>query len=365
MIELETQRERLTVWLKQHPAFEADLIEFAALAGGQSSTLFRFTCTGDAGAFVIRMEPRARQIFLTPNIGREYRIAEGLAKAGIPVAPLIAVEADETTLGAPFMVMREVQGHAPLGRPSMHVSGLLTKLGAAQRAKLAHTAIDTLTQIHAVDWHSTHPFLADELDTEYGLDRHLNYLSRWYDWTVRGRSFPITDTALAYLKSARATLTQTPDVLLWGDARPGNILFAPDQSAAAVLDFEAALIGPRGLDLGYWLMMDSFHSDAIGIDRLPGWPSESETVARYSAASGVSVPDLDYFVIMGAFFMATTMIRAADMGVASGKFAPDTRFGLDNTATQIIAARLGLPMPSLATDFIAHRGLPPGTRGLA
>jgi aminoglycoside phosphotransferase (APT) family kinase protein len=341
-------------WLKAQHLLGAELGEFEPLAGGQSSTLFRFTCAGDTRAYIIRMEPRGRQIFLAPDIVREYRIAEGLANAGIPTAPLYVVETDETLLGAPFMVMGEVIGRAPLGRPSMHTSGLLTDLSEAECSTLSGAAIDVLAQIHIVDWRSTHPFLARETG---GIDRHLGHLTRWYDWTVQGRAFPVTDAALAQLQSARAGLADTPDVLLWGDARPGNILFAPDQSVAAVLDLEAALIGPRGLDLGYWLMMDRFHSDAINIPRLPGWPSETETIARYTAASGVAVPDLDYFILMGAFFMATTIIRAADMGIASGKLAADTGFATGNTATQILAERLGLPMPPLSRDFIAHRGL--------
>ena len=349
-------------WLKAHPAFGADLATFAPLAGGQSSTLFRFTCASDANAYIIRMEPRGRQIFFAPDVVREYRIAEGLAKADLPTAPLHAVETDESILGAPFMVMGEVAGRAPLGRPSMHTSGLLTELNEAECARLSGNAIDVLAQFHSADWRSTHPFLAND---NSGLDHHLDHLARWYDWTVQGRSFPSIDAALAHLQSARAGLADVPDVLLWGDARPGNILFAAVQSVAAVLDLEAALIGPRGLDLGYWIMMDRFHSDAIGEARRPGWPSDAETVARYAAAAGIDVPDLDYFIVMGAFFMATTMIRAADLGVASGKFAADTRFGCDNTATQIIAQQLGLAIPPLSPDFIAHRGLAPGTKGLA
>jgi aminoglycoside phosphotransferase (APT) family kinase protein len=358
MPELESQRERLAAWLRQHPAFgpTTEIASFAPLAGGQSSILFRLTCVGST-PYVIRMEPRGRQIFFAPNIVREYQIAEGLAQGGIPTAPLIAVEPDETILGAPFMVMGEVQGRAPLGRPSMHVAGLLTELSAAERARLSGNGVDVLAKIHAVDWRTTHPFLASEIAHSCGLDHHLDHLNRWYEWTVQGREFPLTDQALAFLKRARAGLSDTSDVLLWGDARPGNILFAGDQSVAAVLDLEAALIGPRGLDLGYWLMMDRFHADAIGITRLPGWPSEAETTARYAAASGIEVHNLDYFIILGAFFMATTIIRAADMGVASGKFAANTTFASENTATQILAERLGLPIPALSQDFSAHRGL--------
>jgi aminoglycoside phosphotransferase (APT) family kinase protein len=358
MLELESQQARLAAWLKQHPAFgpTTEIASFVPLSGGQSSILFRLTCGGSA-PYVIRMEPRGRQIFLAPNIVREYQIAEGLAQAGIPTAPLIAVEPDEAILGAPFMVMGEVQGRAPLGRPSMHVAGLLTELDPDQRARLSANAINVLAQIHAVDWRTTHPFLASEIAHSCGLDHHLNHLCRWYEWTVQGRDFPVTAQALAYLIKARAALSDTRDVLLWGDARPGNILFAVDQSVAAVLDLEAALIGPRGLDLGYWLLMDRFHADAIGITRLPGWPSEAETTARYAASSGLDLPDLDYFIVLGAFFMATTIIRAADLGIASGKFTAETRFGFDNTATQIIAERLGVPVPPLSPDFVAHRGL--------
>ena len=363
--EIDGQRQRLAQWVKRHPAFGAELGEFASLAGGQSSTLFRFTCEGRQGAYVIRMEPKDRQIFLAPDITLEFRLAQGLAGAGIPVAPPVAVESDASILGAPFMVMGEVLGSAPLGRPSMHVAGLLPELTPDQRRALGTATLDVLAGIHALDWRITHPFMAEMAGESGGLDRHLDHLARWYAWTVQGRAFPVTDQALDYLLRHRASLADAPDVLLWGDARPGNILFGPDQAPAAVLDWEAALIGPAGLDLGYLLMMDRFHADAIGVERLPGWLDEGQTIARYAATAGSPVADLDYFIVMGAFFMATTMIRAGDMGIASGKFAPGSRFGSDNTATQIIAQQLGLPMPPLSPDFIAHRGLAPGSKGLA
>lgn len=361
----EGQRQRFAGWLKHHPAFAAELDHFAPMAGGQSSTLLRFTCSGSPDAFVIRMEPRGRQVFLAPDIHREFRLAEGLARAGLPAAPVLAVERGEAALGAPFMVMREVAGRAPLGRPSMHLDGLLPELSAPQRRRLAGAAIDALADVHAIDWRSTHAFMAEPGDAKSGLDRHLDHLARWYDWTAQGRAFPLTDAALGYLRSGRAALAEAPDVLLWGDARPGNILFGPDQAVLALLDWEAALIGPRALDLGYWLMMDRFHAEAIGVARLPGWPSEAEVVARYGESAGAVPADLDYFIVMGAFFMATSIMRAADMGVAAGKFAPGTRYGHDNTASQIIAERLGLPIPPLSPDFIAHRGLAAGAKGLA
>lgn len=355
---------RLQRWLLSHPVFgpRTELLSSAPLAGGQSSELFRFVCRSqdaDPEAFVIRREPRAKQLFLSPDIVREYRVVEGVANAGrVPVAPLVTVEPDETVLGAPFMVMREVVGRAPLGRPSMHQAGMLPELTATERAKLWDSAMRALADIHSIDWREVHPFLATELGGGTGLDQRLALLERWYAWSAAGRKYPLCDAALDYLRGARPA-SDIEETLLWGDARPGNILFDSDQSVAAVLDWEGALVGPADLDLGYWVMMDSFHTDMIGVDRLPGWPSEAETIARYETLTGRKARHIDYFVVMGAFFIATTVIRAANIGVSAGKLNPNTRMGHDNTATQIIAQRLGLDEPGLSPDFIKHRGLDP------
>jgi len=32
--------------------------------------------------------------------------------------------------------------------------------------------------------------------------------------------------------------------------------------------------------------------------------------------------------------------------------------GHDNTVTQMLARRLGLPVPELSPDYLAHRGMP-------
>jgi aminoglycoside phosphotransferase (APT) family kinase protein len=225
--------------------------------------------------------------------------------------------------------------------------------------------IDAMAALHALDWRETHPFLGNTSEPGGGLRAHLDQLTEWYGWAARGRPYPITDTALAYLQAGIGQLQDTREVFLWGDARPGNILFADDQSVAAVLDWEGALVGPRALDVAYWLMSDLFHADAIGIARAPGWPAQHEVLARYREASGCDVTDIDYFIVMGAFFMGTTLIRATDNGIAAGRLPPGSTMGHANTLTQILADRLGMAIPPLSPDFIAHRGLPAGTMGLA
>jgi hypothetical protein len=42
--------------------------------------------------------------------------------------------------------------------------------------------------------------------------------------------------------------------------------------------------------------------------------------------------------------------------VRSGKFAEGTRMGHANLLTQMLARRLGLPVPELSEDYLRHRG---------
>jgi len=358
---------RLGEWLRQEAAFgpDATIVDLRPLAGGQSSELLSLVCRrtglGHPERYVIRMEQRGKQLFLEPDIAREYRVMEGLAAAGkVPVPPLMGLEATGEILGLPFMVMREVEGRAPLGRPSMHVQGLLAEIAPAERRELAFNAMGEVAAIHTTAWRRTHAFLSEGAK---GIDRHLSHLGAWYRWAAQGRSFPLTDRALEHLLRHRQHLSDEEDVLLWGDARPGNILFKADRSVAAVLDWEGALVGPRSLDVGYWLMMDSFVTDMVGIERAAGWPDHDEFVRYYREASGAQVHDIDYFIVLGAFFIAVTLIRATDIGIAIGRLPADTRMAHANTATQIIAAKLGLPVPALSPDFARHRGLDPGFSG--
>lgn len=367
----------LAQWIARTPAFPPDsqIVSFNRFAGGQSSELFRLVChSPESGEqrYIVRLEQRGKQLFMQPDIVREFQVMDGVARAGtVPVPPLIAVESDPSVLGQPFLVMAQVEGNSPLGRPSLHSAGLLTGLTPAQRRRIAENGIDAMAAIHGIDWHKSHAFLAEGSGlTEgsggrTGLEAHLARLAEWYGWATQGRPFPITDRALEYLLAHKSDLQDTEEVLLWGDARPGNILFADNQSVAAVLDWEGALIGPRGLDVAYWMMSDEFHAEAIGIARSPGWPSAADVLARYRAATGKDIPDLEYFTIMGAFFMGTTLIRATDIAVEAGRLASNSAMAQANTLTQILADRLGLPVPALSPDFVTHRSLPPGTLGLA
>ena len=351
----------VTRWDETHgpSASKLEIARLDRLSKGQSSDLMQVSVRRgeSAGDYILRAEPRAKQLFHKPDIMREAATLKALADyENVPAPKVWWTEADDSILGAPFFVMSHVEGRVPLGRPSLHLAGFLPEVSEQSRDAMSRSAIAALAAVHAVDWRRTHAFLAPADMSRGYLGAYLKRLEDWYLWTTRGRSFPLTDAALAYLLEQGGSIDDSDPVLVWNDARVGNMIFHNDK-VAAVIDWEDPIIAPAGIDLGYWLMMDEFHAESIGVKRLPGWPSQQETIDRYTALSGRTVDNVDYFILMGAFFIATTLIRQADIGVEQGRLQAGTTMGRDNTTTQIIARILGLPIPELSEDFIRHRQL--------
>jgi aminoglycoside phosphotransferase (APT) family kinase protein len=343
------------------PVADMRLSRFERPSAGQSSDNVLFSASWTEGSapksrdLVLRRQPSAG-VFLTPDVVRECRVLQGLEGASrVPVPHVLGFETDPDLLGAPFFVMDRVRGRVPAAKPSIHSVGWLPTLTTAERELMWQSAIEVLVAIHDVDWRTTHQFLLDADESSTGLQAHIGRFVEWYAWTTDGRSFPITDAAMESIASERASVDGGDPVLVWGDARPGNMIFDADNRCAAAIDWEVATIGPAGIDLGHWLFFDAFATTACGVERLAGWPDRDTTVARYEALSRRTVADLEFFELLEALFIATTLIRQADMRVSRGLASAGTRMGHDNAVTQMIARRLGLPVPELSPDYLAHR----------
>jgi len=352
----------LVAWLSERTGIDDITVSgFARPAAGQSSdnVLFDATFAGRIDHLVIRRQAYQSTIFLDPDVAREARVLQGLSAAGVRVPTVRWIEPDPSILGAPFFIMDRVEGRVPLGKPSIHTAGWLPSLTTAERERLWSSALDILVSVHHVPWRSTLGFLLNGDEDAATVNAHVAALADWYRWTTGERSYPITDAALAYLEEHLTEVGPGEPVLLWGDPRVGNIIFDSDNTVAAAVDWETAGIGPASRDVAHWLFFDEFQTLAVGIERLPGWPDRETTVASYETRSGRRLRDLDFFDVMESLFMATTLIRQADRRVAMGLALPETRMGHDNTVTQMLARKLGLAVPPLSPDYIAHRGGPP------
>jgi aminoglycoside phosphotransferase (APT) family kinase protein len=133
--------------------------------------------------------------------------------------------------------------------------------------------------------------------------------------------------------------------LSWGDARLGNIIFADDLSAAAVLDWEMAGLASPELDLAWWLFLNRHHCEGIGMPRPAGLPTDEETVRRYEELTGRRVENLHYYLVFAGVRMASLMVRVAQLMIAEGLVPSDSGMALNNPASQLLATLLDLPAP--------------------
>jgi len=357
--------EPLAAWLAERlDAAEVAVTSLARPPAGQSNDTVLCVARADGRdlRLVVRRQAAGTTIFREPDVLREARVLQGLAATAVRVPAVRWVEPDPSVLGAPFFVMEWVEGRVPLGKPSIHTVGWVPGLTTKERERLWANALDVLVALHALEWETTHEFLLDGDLANADVKTHVRELASWYRWSTAEREFPITDAAVDYLEREVARVDAGAPVLLWGDPRVGNMIFAEDHTVAAALDFETAMIGPAARDVAHWLVFDQFQTDAVGIDRLPGWPDRATTISRYESLSERPLGNLEFFDVMESLFMATTLIRQADARVAKGLAPPETRMGHDNTVTQMLARALGLPVPALSPDYLAHRGVPTNPR---
>jgi aminoglycoside phosphotransferase (APT) family kinase protein len=360
--------ERLGAWIAER--LRADGISVATttctfdgpVPTGNSNVTMPFTATWGGQhpgelELVLRMQVPANQIFLDADVLREFAVLQGLARTSSVRAPRPRwAEPDGNVLGHPFFVMERARGTVPTGSPSIHAAGWLSACSPQERRTVWDSALRSVADIAATDWQTTTPFLAHGASGST-LETRLHHVGEWYQWAAGGRSYPTTDAALAYLR-AEMPAEPEPAVLVWGDARLGNLMFGDDHEVSAVLDWELASVGPAGIDLGWWLAFDEFTTSAHGVPRLDGYPDRAETIERHEMLTGRHVDDPRWYEIYCAFVLTVTVIRMADIGVAAGRLPADNRMGAGNLTAQMLARWLDLQVPELDPHYAARRGLP-------
>lgn len=287
---------------------------------GMSSTTVLFDAAWTIGgvehaaSYVARLAPDANSfpVFETYDLELQYRIIEQVASLSeVPVPQLCWLETDDSLFGAPFFVMKRVDGRIPSDNPPYVFVGWLLDATPEQRRELADKTIDVLAQLHGIpDAATNFPMLSGAGDA---LRRHVDAQYAWYRWALKddGYEIPIIERGFAWLDEHRPADPGT-DVLNWGDARPGNIIY-DGFTPVAVLDWEMAALGPREMDLGWLIFLHRFFQDIAALvpdmDGLPDFLLPDDVVARYEQATGHQVANLDFFIVYAALRHAIVMAR--------------------------------------------------------
>lgn len=324
--DLNEVHDRLVSWLAGRLPDGADpqVSELSIPAtNGMSSETLLFDATWTEGGearserCVVRMRPalEAKPVFPTYDLDKQYRIMTLVGeRCGIPVPKLLWNEPDEAPLGAPFFVMARAEGAAPPDVMPYTIDSWLLKADPADRRRLQEASVAIVAEIHGI---AATPeeieFLQLEQPGDSALRRHLNDLKAFYEWGIEGRRVPLLDRAFAWLDD---NFPEDPgaDVISWGDARIGNILYV-DFAPTAVLDWEMAAVGPRELDLAWMVFIHDFFQDiATRYGGLPGIPDllrREDVYAQYERLTGHTPVNTHYFEVYSAVRHGVVMARIA------------------------------------------------------
>lgn len=236
------------------------------------------------------------------DVLREARFLTALQDTTVPVPRVLATAEADEILDVPLYVMSYVPG------PVVTSSTPAPLDSQACRAEIGASLVDTMTELHAIDWRST--ALAEFGRPEGFNARHLRTMARLVaddNGDPPPRFAPVFSWLMANVPG------ESGDSIIHGDFRLGNVVLAPDRPGrvAAVLDWELATIGDPLLDLGYFLATipepgrPANPTAELGLAMCePGYPTRSQLADRYASATGRDLSDLSWFTTLAMWKLA-------------------------------------------------------------
>lgn len=292
------ERQKVTAWLQERTELGAPL-DFAVIQGGRSNLTYRVT-DPEGRRVILRRPPLSGVIESAHDMGREHRIISALEATDVPVPECVGFEPDDTVTGAPFYVMRFVDGAVV-----RDVDDAGSLLSDTSRRTASEDLVDVLVRLHDVDVDAVG--LGDLSRREGYLERQLR---RWHGQLqkTRTRDLPLLDEVHARL--AADVPPQGPATIVHGDYRLDNVMLDPASGRIrAVLDWELTTLGDPLADVGLLLVYWTEPGDEIQVlphapTRVEGFATRKELVERYATASGRDLAGIGYHVAFGYWKLA-------------------------------------------------------------
>lgn len=265
------------------------------IAGGKSNLTYE---VGDGRRTVIVRRPPLGHVLATAHdMSREYRVMGALAGTGVPVPRMYAQCADPDVTGAPFYVMEKVAGIP------YRSAAELARLGARRTGAICAGMVDTLARLHEVDPNSVG--LGDFGRPEGFLARQV---SRWHRQLDASGAAPAGGGELHAALAARVPV-ESDHTVVHGDYRLDNLLIDGNDRIAAVIDWEMATLGDPLTDVAlllvyHWVTENDPNWTLGDSATAAGFPSRTEIVDRYAAASGRDLAGLTFHIGLGYFKLA-------------------------------------------------------------
>jgi len=340
-------RAALQTWLAARVAAEvgpdadAVITEFVAPeANGMSSETILFDAEWTEGGersthrLVMRLAPAEDSFPVFPryDLTQQFETMRLIRRhTDIPVPEVLWNEPGTDALGAPFFVMRRVDGIVPPDvMPYTFGDSWVYDASDEERDRLTMSTVDVLAALQRIpDAASTFALLEQPGEpSESPLRRHVNDSRAWLDWSVGDEPSPLLNRCFQWLEDHWPEV-EPPTAVSWGDARIGNVMY-DDFRPVAVLDWEMAALGPAEIDLAWFIFLHRFFDDLAVLFGMPGMPDfidRDEVEAAYTEATGYTPTDMDWYLMYAAtrhgIVFTRTSRRAAHFGDAEMPEDPD------------------------------------------
>jgi len=271
-------------------------------SSGASNLTYELTIGSWQG--VLRRPPHGPVAPKAHDMKREYTMLRELHPV-FPIAPKPFVYSDDDSIvGSPFFIMERREGvvidtEFPKGmKPTEEMS-----------QRISETMVDTLVQLHDVDYKQTG--LAEMTNPDGFMERQVHGWIKRYE---RAKTDEIS--GLESLKTWMITNlppSQEATVIHY-DFKLNNAMFSDDFSKMiGLFDWEMTTVGDPLADLGvamsYWLQEDDpdLLKYALGkppVTVLPGFMTREEFVQAYAEKSGRDVSHFHFYFTFALFKLA-------------------------------------------------------------
>ncbi|MFJ6216058.1 phosphotransferase family protein [Streptomyces sp. NPDC092296] len=290
--------DRLRAHLERaRPGLATGPLSARLITGGKSN--LTYALTDGHSRWVLRRPPLGHVLATAHDMAREHRVISALADTAVPVPATHLLCEDPAVLGAPFYLMAEVPG-------TVYRTGEDTAALGADRARaLATRLTDVLAALHAVD--PAEVGLADFGRPAGFMARQVERWRRQFE-ASRSREIPGMDELYQRLRGSVPPAQRV--AVVHGDYRLDNVIFGPDDTVAAVLDWEMATLGDPLADLGlmrvYWEISRDLPDNPVSsaVSAAAGFPAMDELVARYAARSGLDTAPLPWYTAFARYKLA-------------------------------------------------------------
>ncbi len=298
MSELDFDVGSFADWLNGETGRRGELA-ITPMKGGGSCEMFELA-EGDE-RFVIRRAPVAAVSDTAHNVVREFQVIEALQGSGARVPELLVACDDSDVLGAPFYVMRFIDGEVIRRKlPAQYVESPETQ------GTIGEELIDALVELHAFDWRGS---AIEKLgNPERFLERQVE---RWMHQLegYRSRDLAGVDAVAKWLEDNRPQEGEL--TVMHGDYKTDNAMFSKTvpPRILSLVDFEMTTVGDPLIDLGWAMIFWPEEGNLIAI-AAPGGEGGMDAahcqapdvlIDRYASTTGRDLSNFQWYQAFAAW----------------------------------------------------------------